>query len=362
VIIITTKSGARKDKGIGITLNSNFNIEQINRWPDYQFEYGEGRTDVYYSYLDSPDGINTSTNVASGRAFGPKFNGQNYFQYNPNSPTGKPTERTPWVGYDDYISGYFQTGKTYSNSLSFEGGTDNGSARLSLTHLKNEWIIPNTGFERLNAALSFNQKISDKLKITGKANYYNKKSDNLPNAGYNNQSLMYFIIIGPSPNVRPEWYKPYWEAGLENVKQKNPFNPGPDNPYLGMYEMLNKMNKNGFIGTVSANYQITPKLDLMVRTGTDLSFEFRSQQRPFSMTKYIRGMFREQNVFSYEDDVNKIASRWSKISETFDFAEVDKNDDTLFNLVLWKGLKGDDFDVPVPRRSAFVKVVDRDDD
>ncbi len=301
-IIITTKSGARKEKGIGITFNSNFNIEQANRWPDYQFEYGEGRTDVYYSYLDSPDGINTSTIAASGRAFGPKFNGQNYFQYNPNAPTGKPTERTPWVGYDDYISGYFQTGKTFSNSLSFEGGTENGSARLSLTHLKNEWIIPNTGFERLNAAISFNQKISNRLKITGKANYYNKKSDNLPNAGYNNQSLMYFIIIGPSPNVRPEWYKPYWEPGLENVKQKNPFNSGPDNPYLGMYEMLNKMNKNGLIGTIAATYEITPKLELMVRTGTDMSFEFRSQQRPFSMTKYLRGMFREQNVFTYESN------------------------------------------------------------
>ena len=301
-IIITTKSGARKEKGIGITFNSNFNIEQANRYPDYQFEYGEGRTDAYYSYLDSPDGINTSTLAAAGRAWGPKFNGQNYFQYNPNSPTGKPTERTPWVAHDDYISGYFQTGQTYSNSLSFEGGSETGSARLSLTHLKNEWIIPNTGFERLNAALSVNQKISDRLKISGKVNYYNKKSDNLPLAGYNNQSLMYFLIIGPAPNVKPEWYKPYWEEGLENVKQKNPFNPGPDNPYLGMYEMLNTMNKNGFIGTVSANYQVTPKLDLMVRTGTDLSFEFRSQQRPFSMTKFPRGMFREQNVFSYESN------------------------------------------------------------
>ncbi len=43
-------------------------------------------------------------------------------------------------------------------------------------------------------------------------------------------------------------------------------------------------------------------------------------------------------------------------------AEVDKNDDTLFNLVLWKGLKGDDFEMPAPRRSAFVNVVKRDDD
>jgi hypothetical protein len=56
------------------------------------------------------------------------------------------------------------------------------------------------------------------------------------------------------------------------------------------------------------------------------------------------------------DETNKIASKWSKISEGFDFAEVDKNDDRLFNEVLWKGLKGDDFEVPAPRRSAFLRL------
>lgn len=238
-MIITTKSGARKDKGLGVTFNTNFSIEQVNRWPDYQFEYGEGRTDQYYSYLNSADGPNTSTTVAAGRAWGPRFNGQMYYQYNPDSPNGRPTERTPWVPHRDYISGFFQTGKTFSNSLSLEGGSDKGSARLSFTHMKNEWIVPNTGFERINAALSVSQQLTSKLKISGRANYINKRSDNLPAAGYNNQSLMYFVILGTAPNIRPEWFKPYWKPDLEGVAQRNPFNPGPDNPYLGMYEMLN---------------------------------------------------------------------------------------------------------------------------
>lgn len=92
-------------------------------------------------------------------------------------------------------------------------------------------------------------------------------------------------------------------ARLE-IQQRNPFNPGPDNPYLDMYEMLNKLNKHGLIGTISANYELSKKLDLMVRSGVDMSFEYRSQQRPFSMTKYPRGMFREQNVFSYESNTD----------------------------------------------------------
>lgn len=319
-LVITTKTGVRKDGRIGVTYNTNFNIEQVNRWPDYQFEFGEGRTDKYYSYLNSVDGINTSTTAAAGRAFGPKFNGQEYFQYNPDAADGKPTVRTPWVAKPDYISGFFQTGKTFSNSISLDGGTDKGSARFSLTHMKNEWIIPNTGFERINAALSVNQQMSDKLKITGKVNYTNKSSDNLPAAGYNNQSLMYFLIIGTTPNISPEWFKPYWQPGLEGVTQKNPFNPGPDNPYLGIYEMLNKMNKNGVIGNVSATYKITDNLNLMLRTGLDMSFEFRSQQRPYSMTKYPRGMYREQNVFSYESNSDFLLSYNNNLTNKISFS------------------------------------------
>ncbi|MCF0063774.1 SusC/RagA family TonB-linked outer membrane protein [Dyadobacter chenwenxiniae] len=318
-IIITTKSGVRQDKGIGVTVNSNFSFERINRYPDYQFEYGEGRSGAYFSYLDSEDGPNTATTVAAGRAWGPKFDGQMYYQFNPDAADGRPTVRTPWVANKDYISGFFQTGTTFSNSVSVEGGGENGSARLSVTHLKNKWIIPNTGFERLNAALSVNQRVSKRLKINGKANYTNKKSDNLPLAGYNNQSLMYFLILGTTPNIKPEWFKPYWEPGLENVKQRAPFNPTPDNPYLGMYEMLNKMNKHGFIGNVSANYEISPKLDVLVRTGLDMAFEFRSQQRPFSMTRFPRGSYREQNVFTYESNTDFLLNYKDKIANLIDF-------------------------------------------
>ncbi len=319
-LIITTKSGARKDNGLGITYNANISMDQVNRWPDYQYEYGEGRTSAYYSYGDSPDGINTSTGAAAGRAWGPKFNGQSYFQYDPNTPDNKATARTPWVAYPDYIKGFFQTGITYSNSVSIDGGNEKGSARLSVSHLKNIWIVPNTGYERLSASLSVNQRVSDKLKINGKVTYTNKKSDNLPSAGYNNQTLMYFLIIGTAPNINHNWFKPYWMPGLTGVQQKNPFNPGPDNPYIDIYEDLNKMNKHGIIGNVSANYEINPKLELMLRTGVDMSFEFRSQQRPYSITKFPKGSYREQNVFNYEINTDALLTYKDKLNSTIKYS------------------------------------------
>ncbi len=316
-IIITTKTG-KTGKGLGISYNTTASIDQVNRWPDYQFQYGEGRTNQYYSYLDSQDGINTSTGVAAGRAWGPKFDGQQYFQYDPTTLT-QSTERRPWVADKNYISGFFNTGLTLTNNIALEGGNETGSARLSITHLKNNWILPNTGFERINAALSANQQVSKRLKINGKANFTNKMSDNLPAAGYNNQTLMYFLIIGTAPNISPNWFKPYWEPGLEGIKQRSPFNNGPDNPYLDLYEMLNKMDKKGVIGNVSANYEFSDKLDLMLRSGVDLSNEARSQQRPFSMTKYPRGMYREQNVFNYEVNTDALITYKDKINRDINY-------------------------------------------
>ncbi len=319
-LIITTKSGARKEKGIGVTVNSNISIDQVNRWPDYQYEYGEGRTMAYYSYGDSPDGINTSTNVAAGRAWGPKFNGQNYFQFDPNTPDNKATARTPWVADPNYIKDFFQTGVTFNNSVSIEGGTDKGSARLSVSQLKNKWIVPNTGYERVSAALSVNQRVSDKLRINGKATYTNKKSDNLPSAGYNNQTLMYFLAIGTAPNIHANWFKPYWMPGLVGIQQKNPFNTGPDNPYLDIYENINKLNKHGVIGNLSANYEFSKKLELMVRSGVDMSFEFRSQQRPYSMTKFPKGSYREQNVFSYEINTDALLTYKDAVNDNIKYS------------------------------------------
>jgi YVTN family beta-propeller protein len=77
--------------------------------------------------------------------------------------------------------------------------------------------------------------------------------------------------------------------------------------------------------------------------------------RSFSATQNLTP-FRAVPVSVDLSDTNKMATRWSKISEGFNFAEVDLNDDHLFNEVLWKGLKGENAEMPAPRRSAFVKV------
>lgn len=317
-LLITTKSGAsKKDKGIGVTFNSNISINTVLKWPDYQYEYGQGTGkalnsagQLYYSYGASADGASTG---GTSSAYGPKFNGQLYYQFDPIKQ-GQGAERTPWVPYKNNIKDFWQTGYTLTNNIAIEGNSDKGSVRASITHSKNEWIMPNTGFERLNAQLSINQKVSDKLKLNAKVNYTNKKSDNLPATGYNNQSIAYFMIF-QNPNVNLNWYEAKWKTGLEQIDQLHPYSSFIDNPFLIAYEMTNSMNNNAVVASLSTTYEVSKKFDLMLRTGISMSNEDRKQKRPFSTANYLRGFYKEQSItdfevnndflFSYHDKINK---------------------------------------------------------
>lgn len=319
-LIITTKSGARKGKGLGVTINSNISFNDVLKWPDYQYEYGQGtgrafnsNGELFYSYRPSADGPHTG---GTSSAFGPKFEGQSYFQYDPDLED-QSAERVPWRPYKDNIKGFWRTGSTITNNISLEGGSQESSARASITHSKNEWIMPNTGYERLTAALSLNHKISEKIKLNAKLNYTNKKSDNLPATGYNNQSIAYFMIF-QNPNVDLAWYRPVWKKGLEQVDQVHPFSGFIDNPYLIAYEMTNGVNNNTVVGNLSATYQIVPDLELMVRSGVSMSQEDREQKRPYSTANFQRGYFKRQDVSNFEINTDALLTYSKNISERFD--------------------------------------------
>ena len=316
-LLITTKSGARKNNGAGITVNSNFSINDVLKWPDYQYEYGQGTGralntagEKYYSYGATADGASTS---GTSSAYGPAFNGQQYYQYDP-AKQGAGNSRTPWRPYKDNIKGFWRTGYTITNNVSMEGGNDKGTARLSITHSKNEWIMPNTGFERITAQTSLNYKISDKLKINSKVNYTNKRSDNLPATGYNNQSIAYFMIF-QNPNVDLAWYKDRWKFGLEQVDQVHPFSSFIDNPYLIAYEMTNELDNHTVVGTLSATYEISKKFDIMLRSGLNLMDEDRRQKRPFSTANFLKGYYKEQAIAEHEINTDFLLTYHDKIAK-----------------------------------------------
>ncbi|MDN4011307.1 SusC/RagA family TonB-linked outer membrane protein [Chryseobacterium gambrini] len=315
-LMITTKSGKSKNGKIQVTFNSYSSYDTVLKWPDWQYEYGQGTLakntagQFYYSYGASADGVSTG---GTSSAFGPKFAGQYYFQYDP-AVGGQSKERQLWRAYEDNIKGFWRTGSTYSNSLSVESSNDKTNFRTSLTYLNNEWMMPNTGFDRLNFALSFAHQLTKKLKVSTKFTFNKTSSDNLPATGYNNQSISYFMIF-QNPNVDLAWYQPIWKPGQVQIDQIHPFSTFIDNPYLIAYEMLNGVDKKTIFGNITADYQFNKNFSLMLRSGLEVLNEKRTTKRPWSSANYAKGFYREQYIknheynndilFSYKQNFNK---------------------------------------------------------
>ncbi len=317
-LIITTKSGRNSKNGIGISINSNTSFQSVLKWPAFQYEYGQGNLErnaageQYYSYGLTEDGKNTGS---TSSAFGPKFNGQEYFQYDPSTETGG-TTRTPWVPYKGGVKDFFNVGETYMNSVSFDGGNENFTTRASLTHTKNSWIMPNTGFERLVASINSSAKLSDKLKVNMKANYTNKGSDNLPGTGYNNQSIGYFMIF-QNPSISLDWYRPMWKKDREDIEQIHPFSSYIENPFVIAYEMTNSLKSHGIDGMLQGVYTFNPKWEIMLRSGLSMRSDIREQRRPWDTANFPKGYYKQQDLFYMEANTDALLSYNDQINEDF---------------------------------------------
>lgn len=65
------------------------------------------------------------------------------------------------------------------------------------------------------------------------------------------------------------------------------------------------------------------------------------------------------NIDITEINTNKNAS--ADLSANFDFSKEDRVPDLLFNRIIWKAVKGENSEMPAPRRSAFVKMIEAED-
>lgn len=321
VMLVTTKSGVnKKKKYLGVTFNSNSSFDRVLHWPEFQEEYGQGdlKTNasgkLYYSYGDSEDGA-ASGNVAL--SFGPKLDGSLYYQYDPETQQ-MGTVRTPWVKRN-HRKAFWQTGYTLVNNIAIDGSSEKSAVRLSLTYTQNEWIMPNTGFNRIAVSGFLQNQVTDKLRVSAKVNYVKRQSDNLPATGYNNSSIPYFMIL-TNPSVDVRWYQQRWVKGKEGREILRPFSPWLDNPYVIAYECLNPMEKHGVVATGSIIYEFSPKWELMIRSGIDLSFDTREMIRPYGLKNFPKGYYQQQDVFSYENNTDVLLTYRNQLSNSFNLS------------------------------------------
>lgn len=307
-ILITTKSGKGK-KGLGVTVNSNTTFDNPLVMPKWQDRYGQGNNGQF----EFKNGAGAGVADGVDESWGPELDkGLSIPQFDSprnipgfrggdlNAPAESTITPTPWVSRPHNIDEFFQTGVTLANNVSIAGENEKANVRFSWTNLDQTGIVPNTDLKRNTLALNTGINIlPEKLTLNTTVNYQNSTSGNRPNISYGTESLMY-LWIWYGRQINTSNLRDYWMPGLEGVQQFNYNYNYHDNPYLTVFENTNGQQKGRIFGNINLNYNITPKLTLMLRTGLDTYNELRDRKRAFSTQRFPRGHYREDNLFFSE--------------------------------------------------------------
>ncbi len=259
VLLITTKKGNR-NKGLGVSLNSNITFDNPMILPEYQNEYGQG------TQGNVPGNI-TDLKGASG-SWGPKLDGSNQLYY-----TG---EERPYVAQPSNFEDFFQTGEKYVNTISLDGGGENYSMRFSYTNNKTTSMIPNSDLKSHNFNLRSVVDLTDKFTVDAKATYFTQVLNNRISQG--TEGVLSTILTMPR-NVDINDLKVYQipEESLNSIS----FGSLGANPYWMLYHDRNENKRDRFLGFAKATYEFTDWISAFVRIGTDVtSVRYESVNQP----------------------------------------------------------------------------------
>lgn len=171
VIMITTKTGSRQKKGLGVSLSSTLAFEEIANLPDYQNTYGTG-TNFNYQQVNG--------------SWGAPFVGTKPYATLTEIPhwyQGRPGFEeldgvmVPYRAYPDNVAKLFQTGVTSDNAITITNGGENTSIGATLSYLNNEGYVPNTRFTRAAFSVGGSAQLSDRFSLSANLNYTRTDQD-----------------------------------------------------------------------------------------------------------------------------------------------------------------------------------------
>jgi TonB-linked SusC/RagA family outer membrane protein len=160
-IIITTKRG--ENGKARVSFSTSYTIDQVNKLPDFQQQYAQGRPVSGVSTWRGPD-------TGEGFSWGPaisdlEFDGSDYDfdQGGRLVPTGT-GNGVPARAYDN-VDSFFKNGQTFDKNVSVSGGNENSTYYLSVGNLTTSGTVPNSDWSRTTVKVTADTKINDKLKV-----------------------------------------------------------------------------------------------------------------------------------------------------------------------------------------------------
>ncbi len=279
VILITTKTGAKKD-GIGLSFGSNLTTTHIALTPDLQYEYGTGAFDQFAPI--GSDGV-PNLDYPFSWAYGPKLEGQPY---------------TNWLGKQDTFTAqgnpydeFYQTGISFTNSLALQGATDKSTFRMSFTDQRAEGIVKNNTLVRRTYNMRASTKLTERFSVNGKVTYIKTQTDNRPQLAEGGGNTALLLGIKPADVRLKDLENNTVDADGNEIKWSS--DQTFINPYWTRDHMKNNTEKDRFQGVFSAKFDINENFWITARTGMDynLTTTSRSTDRGALAESQGRGFY-----------------------------------------------------------------------
>ena len=261
VILITTKSGKKGD--FSVEYNVNAMLEKAVDNTDFQYEYGQGVGGIKPATVSDAQ--------LSGRmSWGAKLDGSQVIQFDGKTYT--------YSAQKDNLENFYRTGPSITNTVALSKGGENGSFRLSVSHLDNKSIIRNSGLKRNTINLNIDQNISNKLSVKFVANYIDEQSKNRPQLsdGPLNANNGLFLATNIDQNILARGYDP--ATGYEIQFSDDEY---VSNPWFVVNQYVNNLGRKRLITSGSVKYNFTKWLYAQGRVGYDLAHD-----RIFSVTPW----------------------------------------------------------------------------
>ena len=244
VILYTTKKG-KAGKGIGIDISSSLAIDKVSQLPSRQNLYVQGTSATA-----------TAVDTGTPQSWGPLA-----------STLGLPM-------YDN-VNNFFQEGLTYTNNISFYGGTEKATYRASYGNVTQTGMIPETELKRNTLRINGDLKLNDQWK-TGGSLQYTHTTNTLAQNGSNLSGVMLSLMRSPGNFDLRNYITP---AG-----DNNNYYFLYDNPYYTVNENPATSDVNRVFGNMFLTWTPAQWFNFTVKAGLDTYSDYRTQV--FAISSY----------------------------------------------------------------------------
>ncbi len=272
VIVITTYSGNRSQKGLEIELSNTVGFERIARLPNYQNRFGQGNTSSATGRATFSSAATESwgPEIGSGVLNGGLFDDNGVVKY-----TNHLGDDVPYQAFPDNVEEFFQTGAQRETAIRIRSGGAKSGFAIVASNVDNSGFLPFTGLERTSVKTSANTLLENGLDVSASVTYVNTQQDGILSGGHstlssiNRQTLFIprsydlsgFEFIDPVTGAQRRytfWDDPNWLA--------------QEGPYTS--------DVNRFYGNIDLKYDINDWLNIAYRIGGNNYTDLRTQIIP----------------------------------------------------------------------------------